>query len=134
MTLQLLLPTWTFADLTRSKLNIFAAESYQLGLGVFIKTCHYKLSYGMSSWNCLFWCIFNFLFRNYLGLLLSPSILRTKLRDCQFFQNYYPFNNTSADFVLISADVLLKMIIILKEVRIANGRTLATALHWFARS
>ena len=30
-----------------------------------------------------------------------------RLRDPRFFQN---FNNTSADFVLISADVLLKMI------------------------
>ena len=39
------------------------------------------------------------------------------------------FNNTSADFVLISADVLLKMITILKELRIPqlcskNERTL----------
>ena len=30
------------------------------------------------------------------------------------------FNNTSADFVLISADVILKIIIILKELRIAQ--------------
>ena len=30
------------------------------------------------------------------------------------------FDNTSDDFVLISADVLLKMIIILKELRIAQ--------------
>ena len=30
------------------------------------------------------------------------------------------FNNTSADFVLISADALLKMIIILKELRITQ--------------
>ena len=30
------------------------------------------------------------------------------------------FNNTSADFVLISADVLLKMIILLIELRIAQ--------------
>ena len=40
------------------------------------------------------------------------------------------FDNTSADFVLISADVILKRIIILKELRIAqlrskNQRTLA---------
>jgi hypothetical protein len=39
------------------------------------------------------------------------------------------FNNTSADFVLISADVILKIITILKELKIAqlcskNGRTL----------
>ena len=39
------------------------------------------------------------------------------------------FNNTSADFVLISADVLLNIITILKELRIAqlcskNERTL----------
>ena len=33
------------------------------------------------------------------------------------------FNNTSADFVLISADVLLKMITILKELRIAKLRS-----------
>ena len=30
------------------------------------------------------------------------------------------FNNTSADFVLISADVLLKIVIILIELRIAQ--------------
>ena len=30
------------------------------------------------------------------------------------------FNNTSTDFVLISADVILKMITILKELRIAQ--------------
>ena len=33
------------------------------------------------------------------------------------------FNNTSADFVLISADVLLKMTIILKEQGIAQLRS-----------
>ena len=33
------------------------------------------------------------------------------------------FNNTSADFVLISADVLLKMSTILKELRIAQLRS-----------
>ena len=33
------------------------------------------------------------------------------------------FNNTSADFVLISADVLSKMIIILKELRIVQLRS-----------
>ena len=46
------------------------------------------------------------------------------------------FNNTSADFVLISADVLLKMTTILKELRIAqlcskNDRTLlALMTEW----
>ena len=29
------------------------------------------------------------------------------------------FNNTSADFVLMSADVLLKMVIVLSEMRVA---------------
>ena len=53
---------------------------------------------------------------------------KTQLRDPQFFQMIIS-DNTSADFVLISADVILKMITILKEPRIAqlcskNGRTL----------
>ena len=44
------------------------------------------------------------------------------------------FNITSADFVLISADVLLKMITILKEMRIAqlcskNERTLHSSIY-----
>ena len=46
------------------------------------------------------------------------------------------FKNTSADFVLISADVLLKMIIILKELRIIaqicsyNKRTLDSEMFY----
>ena len=40
--------------------------------------------------------------------------------DPQFFQKGGNFDNTSADFGLISADVLLKMTTILKELRIAQ--------------
>ena len=65
----------------------------------------------------------------------SPLIFRTQLPEvsCMIlssFKNVIIFNNTSADFVLISADVLLKMITILKELRITqlcskNERTLS---------
>ena len=43
---------------------------------------------------------------------LSPYILRTQLRDPHFTKTMTIFNNTSADFVLMSADVLLKMVIV----------------------
>ena len=50
-------------------------------------------------------------------------VFRLQLRDPQFFQNCGNFNDTSADFVLISADVLLKMTTILKELRVAQLRS-----------
>ena len=55
------------------------------------------------------------------------SFLENSCSILSFFKLVMIFNNTSADFVLISADVLLKMITILKELRIAqllNERTL----------
>ena len=52
---------------------------------------------------------------------INPFILRTQLHDPHSVQNYDNFfNNTLADFVLISADLLLKIIIILIELRIAQ--------------
>ena len=43
-----------------------------------------------------------------------------QLLDPQFTQNYDHFNNTSADFALMSVDLLLNMIIILSELEIAQ--------------
>ena len=56
-------------------------------------------------------------FKQNIFFSFSPFIFRT---PSVFFKIMIIFNNTSADFVLISADVLSKMIIILKELRIAN--------------
>ena len=60
------------------------------------------------------------------ALLIKSSKVRLFL-DCSFFKIVVIFNNTSADFVLISADVLLKMIIILKELRILQ---LCSYIKW----
>ena len=46
------------------------------------------------------------------------SFLENSCSILSFFKLVMIFNNTSADFVLISADVLLKIITILKELRI----------------
>ena len=62
------------------------------------------------------------------------SILRTQLRDLlSSIKIMIIFNDTSADFVMISSDVLSKMIIILIELRIMqlcskNERTLTKSV------
>ena len=66
-----------------------------------------------------------------MGYVLSKIHLFLD-RSCTILSSFkivVIFNNTSADFALISADVLLKMITILKELRIVqlcskNERTL----------
>ena len=55
------------------------------------------------------------------------------MHDSYFFQNVIIFNNTLAEIKTKSADVLLKMIMILKELRIAQQcsqieRTLVASL------
>jgi hypothetical protein len=72
-------------------------------------------------------CMFNF---SQLTLLSArPPKVRSYLEHSSF-KIMVIFNITSADFILISADVILKMTTILEELRIAqpcskNGRTLA---------
>ena len=54
------------------------------------------------------------------NVLMSVHFKNTDARAIlSSFKDTIIFNNISADFVLISADVLLKIIIILKELRIA---------------
>jgi hypothetical protein len=48
------------------------------------------------------------------------SFLENSCSILSFFKIVIIFNNTSADFALISADVLLKMITVLKELRITQ--------------
>ena len=67
--------------------------------------------------------------RTFPQLLKVRSFLEHSCAILSSFKIVIIFNNTSADFVLISADVTLKMITILKELRIAqlcskNERTL----------
>ena len=101
--------------------------------------------------SCLFCIPFNFIFCIYNVLVIvfgkiSPlfqhqivngakvrSFLNHSCTILSSFTIVITFNNTSADFVFISADVLLKMITILKELRIAqlcskNERTLHSSI------
>ena len=58
--------------------------------------------------------------RTFPQLLKVRSFLEHSCAILSSFKIVIIFNNTSADFVLISADVLLRMITILKELRDAQ--------------
>ena len=65
-----------------------------------------------------------------------PPFLEHSYAILSSFKIVIIYNNTSADFVLISADVILKMITILKELKISqlcskNGRTLVVPEDFF---
>ena len=67
-----------------------------------------------------------------ISLIMSTKVRLFQEHSCAILSSFkimIIFKNTSADFVLISADLLLKIIIILKELRIVqlwswNERTL----------
>ena len=64
---------------------------------------------------------YDFLIKHFLTFVLKS--IHLKKHSCTIlscFKIMIIFNNTSADFVLISADVLLKMTTILKELRITQ--------------